>query len=361
MRIHGIVPLASPLHIADGNRQGYDPETGREASNITATQRAAVMTPDGRKYIPCMDPGPLRGRIRRKASDRIIDAFLARGAQMSLGLFTAIRHGATSGEITRSSIDPRELLNVRKNPFFGLFGGGPRMIASLLITEPTYTACAEYYTSGLADVDEVPESAHSGYSYLEIERSYPAWDIMRRPDNRFGAVIANFDESMDEMLLDGAAKRQAKRAKKDEKKGDKPEEKPADAMRTSNIIAHEAVIAGTPMAFSIRTHRDTPPEAKGQLLVALADALNEGSFGGVVRNGYGNYNLKKAAENLKVGGETVFEYNADADMIFPAGAGEEYEIAFNEWEKGGDAWINPEVWIAAGFGESDIKLGKKAA
>ena len=346
MIITGTVPTSSPLHITDGSRNAFDPETGREASNITATQRQVVNTPEGRKYVPCMNAGTFRGRIRAAATSLVVDAVLQHNAQMSVPLYNAIRHGDTGGSITRSEIDPRDVIAVQNNPFFSLFGGGPRMLAAGVTIKALYAASAEYFASAVSGNSEPPENARPSNSYINIERSYSSWDLRKRPSKKTVDVINDYDNAMDELLIGEAKDRDKKRKKENAA----PSENDSNnSVRTSNILGHETIIAGTPMVFSLRLQKHLTPVAKGFFLTALAKALNEGNFGGIVRNDYGNFDLKSAAANLKAGGDPVFGYDDNTGELHPVGAGEEFELAYLEWVQNGQSWINEDLWAAAGF------------
>lgn len=149
-KITAVLTTLSPLHITQPgeNRVTLDGKTVAEngfpcplttkmwlstrpvLSEMVSGDEAS--TGVGQRPVPCIPANSLRGQLRRQAARAIMNGLVVRGEQLSIGAYNVLMCGAASGSPDSDPSTVEEAITADANPYFGLFGGGPRLIRSNL-------------------------------------------------------------------------------------------------------------------------------------------------------------------------------------------------------------------------------------
>lgn len=345
--IQGFIISSAPIHIADGEG-GSD----REGKYVATSQSRIVFENDNPK-VPVIKSGTFRGGLRRAASDLIIEACAAHNVRVNAATLNTLRHGSTNAAISRDRAVSDDYKAFYANPHMGAFGGGPIMGSGFLRIGKLYPVCQETLGTGL-----VPPSEHDnglkGWMLLERTTGYPKLDMVLSPNDRFSEFVEDHDQARDSILAADLGRR-AKRSAK----GDEPEVAPTteSKQRSSNVIAHESVLAGT--AFFLDVALKPAPSGRptdihaGYLIEALAHFFNNYCIGGILREGYGTFNLNSVAQGLTINDAPLFEL-VQGSLVPAPGLSEDLVDAYHDWARNGEAWSVEELSRATG-----IEVGKR--
>lgn len=147
--IDGILTTISPLHITSAvdSSSRYDPKTGRYVSTggapLTRTRTKPVFiqadyertdengeseATSVRLNLPIIPATTWRGMLRRGAAKVIEDRVRELGQKLTYGTYQGLHCGAISHRPDGVPPTTEEIINAKSHVFYGLFGGGPRML-----------------------------------------------------------------------------------------------------------------------------------------------------------------------------------------------------------------------------------------
>ena len=86
----------------------------------------------GQRPVPCIPANSIRGQLRRQAARSIMNGLVAKGEKLSIVAYNVLQCGAATGSPDSSPSTVEEAVLADGHPYFGLFGGGPRLIRSNL-------------------------------------------------------------------------------------------------------------------------------------------------------------------------------------------------------------------------------------
>lgn len=310
------------LHIADsanptGNRRVDDREV--KYTNTTSTRVPLILnTQNGERQrmesVPVINANLLRGRLRRNIATRIFDSMRERGLGISVDLIHLLTTLASSGspnsaktlhnamlakdpvkEFTGKGLKPEKddfssndtrteyLKAMTSDPFVALFGGGPNLWRSRLVTPdfmPNITALQKPYliNSTFAEKFERPP--------MDIENPFVLYEYLGtvRGDDVYanaGRLSNNSNELETWIKIESVGG----------KKADANEEDSVGKSNLRNMMTLETVRPGLSFIGQIivkneDVSEDTFNVMSGLIQLAVND-LHEEQIGGVVRNGWG--------------------------------------------------------------------------
>jgi CRISPR type IV-associated protein Csf2 len=341
MKITGYVQTVAPIHITD-------------ATEGNATGIATMPIPDhetGRtSRVPGIKGTVLRGMLRKTADDIANEAMLRHGVRVPMEVFNALRHGSTSGRMTKEPMRASAFDVMRGHPLMGLFGGGPRSSTGLLVTPWMYPLCRETLAAGMVPPDDRVENPMAGFMLIAEDTMYPRLDAIHKEEPIFGQVVEDYEAKTDEMIAADMGRRTGKES------GEGTE----STLRSSNLLVYKFMVPNVLLHLDLSVADSAPDHVKGFLLVVLARALNANRVGGMQRIGMGEnaFNLGSVAANVRLDGETLFEWDGHELTIAEDGEAARLRDAFEEWHDDGRAWTTESLWEATGF--TGIDLGTAA-
>ncbi|CAJ4330247.1 CRISPR type AFERR-associated protein Csf2 [Burkholderia pseudomallei] len=280
--------LTSPLHLAyPGNTPEAREEDNREKKNKALTFKKKLMTGDAVWYVPCVPGNGLRGALRRKVADRLQKHLCAGDQSIPAELYVGLTCGASSGSPDNTPLSVAELLRARTNVYMGTFGGGARLLESAYRVSdinPVLKVTLERGVVPAFCADYVQPKRGGDSEYVAPWEITDCYHLIRRDDlmsGRGGVSLSQFVSSAD------AAAYQAQVVElESERKADK-----GGTKSVRNMMAIEAICAGTPMHFRIDVKPGFGDEHVGVLLLALCDIFAENAIGGWCRSGFGQYRV----------------------------------------------------------------------
>ena len=297
--VQGAVQFLSPLHVASPEAIRYDFAKkkwiygGKGGQPITGTQYQWLITAAEKQRTPVFPANGIRGRMRRCGAEVIKDKLKERGEKLSLEAYEVLQCGAPNGYPDSAIPKISEYRAALEHPYFGVFGGGPRMIRSSLRTDVMYPISE--MTCSLGMIPQAFRQFATTEKYLTQVFSFSRnddvlqmtdpmmFDVLKDPEK----TIAEWHEVIGRVV---EAEAQAEQAKEDAESGEKaaPKPKPVNYKQIRTWAGHEIVSPGT--VFFFRASCLNPGEAqRGMFLKALEGFMNLQNLGGWVRNGYGRY------------------------------------------------------------------------
>lgn len=255
MKIEVILQNLTPFHSSVPGDSRVDLQ-GRWASEgfpciRTRTMRFARIGADNDEDIPTVGTVPivpantLRHTLRSRMLNHVLDQIRGK-ATLSIGAYTALSSGSTSGNPDGVKATFAELKTTAQHPFLGLWGGGPRMMEGKIKVDSAY-AITQDYLPLLGPYEEL--ATNSKTRLLEVV-------FTRRVDPVLG-------QQLDQELIDGGA---------------------------AAITAHEHVIPGVNWLWRISARNPTNAQ-RGMILNALQELHGE-QVGGMSRLEYGRFHIK---------------------------------------------------------------------
>lgn len=239
----------------------------------------------GSSPVPCIPANSLRGQLRRQAARAIMDAIVARGEQLSINAYNVLQCGAATGAPDGTGPTVAEAVEADAHPYFGLFGGGPRLIRSNLRVD---TALAVTPIS-LPYLRPEFASAVNPRQLLSVGWRRRNDDAMMLVDVEAQArIIASYQATLND-YQDGAAASKAAKAKAKED-GEQAQAVDAAPRGLSAFNALEYVVPGT--HFAVRLDLEGTDEQAGLLLTALLGFVQTNRLGGEGRRGFGRFCLQ---------------------------------------------------------------------
>lgn len=151
-KIEFIITTTSSLHVAsfseswrmsDNNRQLVRDTGNIKGKPITRTQRRPIMVSKtlqeqmdlpGIIEVPIFPSNDFRGRLHRESAKILFDHIAELGQSLNEHSFNGLSCGAFSGKPDNTAITLSEINAVRNHLHMGVYGGGPRLHKSKLIT-----------------------------------------------------------------------------------------------------------------------------------------------------------------------------------------------------------------------------------
>lgn len=348
----------SPLHIADAfEGQGAQKLLNEKTLKFAQTTKLKMPIKRANKDkteleinmdgVPVINGNLLRGRIRRNIADRILSSLRDRGEMISVDFLHLITSLATSaspsaaknlhnamksdntlkflsdkvaaktGEVDANSGIRREHLELQtSDPFAALFGGGPNLWPSRLVTPGFLPNIISLVEPHFVNGDLAQKFKATPLNILPYYLTQVIGGI--RTDN-LGENLAYFDADNKEVAAWMAVDSHS-RDKSDQtvdENGNKVKKEKESKANLRNMMPVEVVAPGIPFIGSIKV-ADNDVDKKmhdimtGLILLGIKDISNK-SIGGMVRNGWGemsvdivegdNAKMEKAAlsyiENIK--------------------------------------------------------------
>jgi CRISPR type IV-associated protein Csf2 len=314
--IEGVFTLKTAMFVAEFDKPGE-------------TMQKAIITPEGRFYMPYFPANDLRGKLRRAAASRIFECWKAKGLAITTSLYLGLTCGASSGN-PENDKTVEEVIRANKNVYMGIFGGGTRFLRSGYRVQDLDVISQTCIDAGVVpshfgdaveggfvpteykDGQKLP--IRDGYKLMHTYGILRVDDIMRAVKieeiegiiEGGAASVAKYQEAVLNERVDGkAAKELAK-----ENKGAVVEK--VKRTRVENMQSIRAVTPGVPLYLRMDMTDTLLPAQTGFLILCLKDLLEAGDFGGFVRCGLG----KMAVRELKlvIDGET-FPVFDDAENL----------------------------------------------
>jgi CRISPR type IV-associated protein Csf2 len=228
------------------------------------------------KSVPCIPSNTIGGLLRRRAARQIFDHLVGRGEQLSINAYNVLECGAASGNPDRANPTVDEVVRGYRHPYFGVFGGGPRMLRRKLRVD-TALAITEASVPYL--------HTHFGNALSTGRLTGVLWQ--RRNDDLLHVVdpitqqltIANYLEGVNAYQDDKMANK-AKVA---------DDEKAPRGLDTFNALEH--VAPGVHFALRLDLTEATQAQA-GLLLSSLLALVELNRIGGQGRRGFGRFLLQ---------------------------------------------------------------------
>ncbi len=294
--VQGAIQFLSPLHVASPEAIRYDfsqkkwiygPKGGQP---ITGTQYQWLITDTEKQRTPVFPANGIRGRMRRCGADIIKDKLKERGEKLSLEAYEVLQCGAPNGYPDSAIAKISEYRAALEHPYFGVFGGGPRMIRSNLRTDTMYPISK--ITCDLGMIPQPFRQFATQEKYLTQVFSFSRNDdVLQMTDPMMFDVLEDPEKTIAEWheVIGRVVEAEAK-AEEAKEEGEKaaPKTKPVNYKQIRTWAGHEIVSPGT--VFFFRASCLNPGEAqRGMFLKALEGFMNLQNLGGWVRNGYGRY------------------------------------------------------------------------
>lgn len=220
-------------------------------------------------YLPILPSNTMRNALRRSILDTVFGSLRGR-ASLSIGAYAATCTGSSSGNPEGVPATFDETLAVRGHVFFGLFGGGPRLIKSRMGVDnlyPIHRDAARF----LGDGHEERMRADKILDFVWKRRVDP---IEKGTGEQLEEMITNPRES----ITGWAINAQARKAKGKSEEGDET----ANTRGLNAFNAQEVVIPGIDWAWKILLKNPTDAQV-GLVLKGIQDIEHN-----VVQIGGGN-------------------------------------------------------------------------
>lgn len=332
--IEGVLTLRTAMYVAEFDKPGE-------------TMQKAIITPEGRFYMPYFPANDLRGRLRRRAASRIFMNWKRKGLAISESLYLGLTCGASSGN-PENDKSVEEVIRANQNIYMGIFGGGTRMLRSGYRVQDLDVVSQTCIDAGvvpshfgdMADGGFVPMEYRDGQK-LPIRDGYKLMhtygvlrvdDIMRavKIEEIEGIIeggskaVAEYQEAVLSERLEGKAAREAVKENKNAvvekvKRG-----------RVENMQSFRAVTPGVPLYLRMDMVDTLSPAQTGLLILCLRDLLEDGEFGGYIRCGLGKMAVREM--KLVADGETFPLFDDEENLTLSVKAAELAKLAEAEVE-----------------------------
>lgn len=338
--IEGVLRTASPLHITDASagKMRFKPNQGVFYGDsggfpVTATRTGKVFVDRDREVdlesagingdsggeknvksvaltLPIVPSSTIRGMLRRGAAKVVEDHLVfEKGTKLSYEAYQGMRCGAISGRPEKVGPTTEEIRAARQHVFYGIFGGGPRMLRGQLRAADAWPVVSELvnHSDLLPQTDIISEMRLRGVRPSELTQ---VLQVVRKDDfyggggnasvERASEVVENFDARYDaerEVAVQSAIDRTKKGDGDGGKDSEGGDDKGYRGVTTLNFT--QVVIPGVPFYFRV-TIEGTEAQV-GLLLQAFERALTKGIGG---RDSH-NYGRMSGILSVVVGGASV--------------------------------------------------------
>jgi len=301
-RIDAILKTLTPLHIAAPGAFRLNPETGyveyASSSNermapCTGIQKIKVNTGTGIISLPVIAANNINGALRRHVASIVLKSIRAHGRKVSLQAFSSLVCGAATSAPDKRDLSITEYRKSSSEPYMGLMGGGPRMLARRAWLHNAEPLCQE-------SINHLERFAHPRASahLQDTNKLTMAWHF-RHNDDLMDLANVELQEECIENYESAIQERQA--AIMEEKaKGDRSK------ISTFAFSSFEFVIPGT--LFGLLFEPEVNEAQLGLYLLALDSFAANERLGGHARNGFGAFSLKDVVMTDESGKEVkIFE------------------------------------------------------
>ena len=334
LKVTAILQTISPLHIASPESARVDVAKGRilrGAGNVpgtaacTATQTHNILLTKGQiedgqhpsRSVPIIPSNSIRGRIRRSAAVVIKEHLLKRNEKLTLDAYHTLMSGSPNGYPDSVLPSVTEYLDASTHPFFGIFGGGPRMLPARLKTDTAYPINDVTLEGGI-----VPSATD--------EYATDVWNTQAVMFRRVDEALTMTDPQMLDLVEDVVNTvedwRELTASVPAEAGSEDGEEKESNFRGVRTWTGHEIVRVGTCFYFQVSI--ESFDEAlRGLFLKAIEGFFNLQNLGGWSRNGYGRYKMiepkmtfygedqKIDSPFIKLNADGRYELDMDVDEV----------------------------------------------
>lgn len=311
--IEGVLTTTSPLHITQPGAARWAPDGSRRAGGtftfgdrgypLTLTRSATAFLGGVRKAndeepadencassfsekVPVIPASTWRGMLRRGAA-RVIEDHLIQNlnAKLTYDAYHGLHCGAISGNPDGVAPTTDEMRSARTHVFYGIFGGGPRMLPGALRASDSLPV-----TSGVIEANLLPPSLIDvALKGVEARDLYTVSHIVRKDDIMGAAgapdeaepLISDFDQA-----FNAAREQQAKKAARRLASGatDAGGEAETGDRGVHALSFRQDVAVGVP--FNVRLEIKGTAAQVGMLIAAMDRRLPDG-IGGRGALGFG--------------------------------------------------------------------------
>jgi CRISPR type IV-associated protein Csf2 len=150
LTVTGYLLATTPWHVAEG-AEGNLTRTMRLAliAGAGSQEEGAQEQPPVSSLVPFVPSNSIRGRLRRHCLGIVLESLSAREQTIKLPTFQMLANGGMLGGGDMGTLTVGEVVRARKHVFVGLWGGGPRMLASAVTTHDLLPVCQETIAAGL--------------------------------------------------------------------------------------------------------------------------------------------------------------------------------------------------------------------
>lgn len=296
--------------------------------NVTRVMKAAVVEGSGSDpeggapdrsptlaSVPLVPSNSPRGRLRRETLGILTEALLARNVTLSRDAYQMLSNGGLVGSSKDGNVAPSvgEVLRARRNLHFGLWGGGPRLMHSSVVTSDLMPVCAETVAAGRVPSrlkgfaptrmtrvqgGEYQPSPARGNDLLQVrmfKRNDDAMQLNAQAIDRLKVLGGDSEEIIAayqaEQLGFREARKEAKAATDGKGKGEltKDEEAALKKRDVINFLEIEAIVPGTVWPVDFRLAADATPAQIALFCRGLERFVKRQNMGGMGRWGFGQY------------------------------------------------------------------------
>ena len=242
---------------------------------------------------PVIASNNVAGRMRRHAAKHVLEAIKAKGQKVSLHAYSVLMTGASTGKPDSDNLTYAEHVQSRSDPYFGLFGGGPKMFRRNMIVHPGLPVTAE--TTKLKGTMAHPLANDNIQSGIRGEGDYTLVHGFRRLDDLnslsnidlASASIKDFEgvfqDRQSKILTD-------KSVRADKANGEELDGQTDDRNSTKTYSSIEFVVPGVIWDLTMELNVKTQAQIGLYLETLDSFAANE-RLGGYVRNGFGVFEM----------------------------------------------------------------------
>lgn len=298
-----VLTTISPLHITepssdriqlDGRLVNGDAgfpyaRTTKMAINsnpVVLSQDAYTRAAGSLVSVPCIPSNTLAGLLRRRAARAIFDQIIKRGEKLSIDAYNVLECGAASGKPDKANPTVNEIVSASLHPYFGLFGGGPRLLRRKLRVD-----------TALAITDTTQDYLHTHFHDALSPKRLLDTLWQRRNDDLLHVVDPETQALVIADFLPAVNAYQDLRAS-DKASGD-DSDKPSSSLDRFNALEHVSPGVHFALRFDIE---DATPAQAGLFLHCLLSLAKLNRIGGQGRRGFGRFILQNMV--VEVEGET---------------------------------------------------------
>lgn len=243
---------------------------------------------------PVIAANNVAGRMRRYAAKHVLEALRSAGQKVSLDVYSILMCGAASRIPDGKSMTFAEYRTAREHPYFGLFGGGPKMfprrvrIHNALPITPLLCDLKGSLSHPDAKEHLLPDNT----------RFTRQWGFKRIDDLGSLANMTTAEQSIADFEVQLGLRQEEMQAAA--KRGESASQK--------NYSSLEFVSPG--VAFDLTMELDVANDAQvGLYLRTLASFASEERLGGYVRNGFGVFSLESVVMTTEDGKHSTTVFN----------------------------------------------------
>lgn len=346
IRIQGHLLATSFWHVTEEVRDN-------ETKVMRAKIIAGAYTDDGRApdtppliaEVPLVPSNSIRGRLHRASLAILTEALIARGEFISRDAYQMLSNGGLVGGGAGNILSVGEILAARKHVHFGLWGGGPRLMPSSVVTCDLLPVCAETLASG-----RVPDSFKDFAPMIQVtigegerqttERQIaPAWRLLskrifKRNDDmmalntqaltRLGVLGEDAEQLITEYQAEQIGKREDRKSAKESTEGmdvrTLSDDMKASLKKTdiTNFLTMEVVSPGTVWPVDLRLNATSTAAQIALFARSVEHFANEQRIGSFGRWGFGQFraHLTITKEDEPIGTIRFNESTSNHELVF---------------------------------------------